>query len=176
MSAESLSPPLNFMKWIEDHRDQLKPPVGNKVIWRDGEFICMVVGGPNRRTDYHYEEGPEFFYQIEGDMVLKVMQDGEAKDIKIHEGEIFLLPPRVPHSPQRFKNTVGLVIERQRMEGEEDGLLWFCQQCNNLLYEEYFVLTDIETQFPAVFERFYGDIELRTCSKCGFVNPAPPAQ
>lgn len=176
MSAQSITPPLNFRKWIEEHRNELKPPVGNRVIWRDGEFICMVVGGPNRRTDYHFEEGPEFFFQIEGDMVLKVMQNGEPSDIKIREGEIFLLPARVPHSPQRFENTVGLVIERQRMEGEEDGLMWFCQQCSNLLYEEYFVLTDIETQFPAVFERFYGDTEKRTCSKCGFVNPAPAAK
>lgn len=176
MSAQSITPPFNFRKWIEEHRRELKPPVGNRVIWRDGEFICMVVGGPNQRTDYHFEEGPEFFFQIEGDMVLKVMQNGKPEDIKIREGEIFLLPARVPHSPQRFENTVGLVIERQRMEGEKDGLMWFCQQCNKLLYEEYFVLTDIETQFPTVFERFYGDIEKRTCSNCGFVNPIPAAK
>lgn len=176
MSTRFPSPPLNFRKWIEEHRHELKPPVGNRVIWKDGEFICMVVGGPNRRTDYHFEEGPEFFYQIEGDMLLKVMQGGKPQDIDIREGDVFLLPPRVPHSPQRFENTIGLVIERQRQKGEQDGLMWFCQQCNNLLYEEYFVLTDIETQFPAVFQRFYGDTEKRTCSGCGFLNPALPAK
>lgn len=176
MTAESGSSPLNFKKWIDENRHLLKPPVGNKVIWKDGEFICMVVGGPNSRTDYHYDEGPEFFYQIEGDMLLKVMEGGRPRDIKIREGEIYLLPPRVPHSPQRFENTVGLVIERQRTSGEKDGLQWYCQKCHDLLYEEYFVLKDIETQFQAVFERFYGDVDKRTCDRCGFLNPAPPAK
>lgn len=166
-------PPINFAKWIEDNRELLKPPVGNKVIWKDEDFICMVVGGPNERTDYHHDEGPEFFYQIEGDMILKVMEDGQPRDITIREGEVFLLPPRVPHSPQRLANTVGLVIERKRLVGEKDGLLWFCEECSAMLYEEYFQLEDIETQFGSVFQRFYGSEELRTCKACGHLNPAP---
>ena len=165
--------PINFHRWIEDNRHLLKPPVGNKCIWKDGEFICMVVGGPNSRTDYHYEEGPEFFYQVEGDMLLKVMEDGQPRDIPIREGEIFLLPPRVPHSPQRYANTVGLVIERERLPDEQDGLLWYCEDCHHKLYEEYFHLEDIETQFPPVFQRFYGSEALRTCERCGHLNPAP---
>ena len=174
MTRDSIAPPLNFREWIENHRHELKPPVGNRVIWKEGDFICMVVGGPNSRTDFHYDEGPEFFHQLEGDMILKVHEAGEIRDIRICEGEIFLLPPRVPHSPQRFENTVGLVIERKRMPGEEDGLLWYCEQCHNLLYEEYFVLEDIETQFQGVFEKYYGDPGLRTCSRCGHLNPTPP--
>ena len=166
-------PPINFQQWIEDHRHLLKPPVCNKVIWQDGEFICMVVGGPNSRTDYHYDEGPEFFYQVEGDMLLRVMEDGAPRDIRIAEGEVFLLPPRVPHSPQRFEDTVGLVIERQRLENEQDGLMWFCEKCNHKLYEEYFQLTDIEAQLPPVFDRFYGNEQFRTCDDCGHLNPAP---
>ena len=165
--------PLNFRKWIEENRHLLQPPVGNKVIWQDGDFICMVVGGPNERTDYHYEEGPEFFYQLEGDMILKVMENGASRDIAIQEGEIFLLLPRVPHSPQRFENTVGLVIERQRLPHEKDGLLWYCENCENDLYCEYFHLEDIESQFTPVFSRFYGSLAKRTCGKCGHVNPAP---
>jgi 3-hydroxyanthranilate 3,4-dioxygenase len=166
-------PPINFREWIEEYRHLLRPPVGNKVIWRDAEFICMVVGGPNQRSDFHYEEGPEFFYQVEGDMVLRVHEDGQIRDIPIAEGEIFLLPPRVPHSPQRYPDTVGLVIERERRPGERDGLLWFCDQCGNRLYEEYFELTDIETQFPPVFERYYSNEQLRTCKRCGMVQPVP---
>lgn len=176
MNKSGIVPPLNFSKWIEDHRHEFKPPVGNRVIWRDADFICMVVGGPNQRTDYHYDEGPEFFYQIEGDMVLKIMDDGVPRDIRIGEGEVFLLPPQVPHSPQRFDGTVGLVIERKRIDGEMDGLLWYCETCSHLLYEEYFVLTDIESQFHAVFERFYEDTEKRTCSNCGHLNPAPSSK
>lgn len=165
--------PLNFMRWIDENRHLLKPPVGNKAIWKDGEFICMVVGGPNQRTDYHYDEGAEFFYQLEGDMVLKIVEDGVFRDVKIAEGEIFLLPPRVPHSPQRFENTIGLVIERQRLAHEKDGLLWFCGNCQHKLYEEYFQLVDIETQFTPVFDKFYSDLDKRTCKNCGEIHPAP---
>lgn len=168
-----LSAPINFKKWIEEHRENLKPPVCNKVIWQEGDFICMVIGGPNQRTDYHYDEGPEFFYQIEGDMVLKVMEEGKPKDIPIREGEIFLLPPRIPHSPQRIENTVGLVIERKRLAHEQDGLMWFCEKCNHKLYEERFHLVDIETQLPPVFQRFYGSEAHRRCDECGYLNPAP---
>ena len=167
----SVFPPINFHEWIEAHRHLLKPPVGNKVIWRDGAFICMVVGGPNRRTDFHYEEGPEFFYQVEGDMVLRVFDEGRISDITIREGEIFLLPPRVPHSPQGRADTVGLVIERQRMAGERDGLIWYCERCEHKLFEEYFELEDIETQFPPVFDRFYGSESHRRCTACGHLNP-----
>ena len=97
-------PPINFKKWINDNRELLKPPVCNKVVYEDTEFIIMVVGGPNSRKDYHVDVGEEFFYQLEGDMVLKIMEKNKPKDIKIKEGEIFLLPPMVPHSPQRFVN------------------------------------------------------------------------
>jgi 3-hydroxyanthranilate 3,4-dioxygenase len=165
--------PFNFREWIDQHREMLKPPVCNKQVFEDAEFIVMVVGGPNRRKDYHYDEGEEFFYQIEGDMVLKIMEDGKPKDIRIREGDIFLLPPRIPHSPQRFADTVGLVIERKRRPSEKDGLLWYCDNCSNLLYEEYFRLENIEKDFPPVFERFYSSEENRTCKKCGMVMEVP---
>lgn len=167
-----LAPPINFQRWIDDNRHLLKPPVGNKCIVA-GDFYIMVVGGPNQRTDYHYDEGPEFFYQIEGDMVLKVMEDGVPRDIPIHAGEIFYLPPRVPHSPQRMADSIGLVIERKRLPHEQDGLLWFCEQCHHKLYEEYFTLNDIEKDFPPVFERFYRSKDHRTCKACGHEHPAP---
>lgn len=167
-----LPPPIDFQRWIDEHRHLLKPPVGNKCIV-DGDFIVMVVGGPNERTDYHWDEGPEFFYQVEGEMVLKVQEDGRVRDIPIRAGEIFYLPPRVPHSPQRMAGSVGLVIERKRLSHEQDGLQWYCERCNAKLYEEFFLLRDIEQDFPAVFDRFYGSIEHRTCGACGHLNPAP---
>lgn len=168
----ALLPPIDLQRWIEEHRHLLQPPVGNKCIV-DGDFIVMIVGGPNARTDYHHDEGPEFFYQIEGEMLLKVQDEGMARDIPIRAGEIFYLPPRVPHSPQRMAESIGLVIERRRQPGEMDGLLWFCERCNHKLYEEYFPLVDIEQDFPPVFTRFYGSPEARTCSACGHLNPAP---
>ena len=172
-----LASPFNLQRWIDEHRHLLKPPVGNKCLV-DGDFIVMIVGGPNARTDYHYDEGPEFFYQLEGEMILRV-QDTDAagnyvaRDIPIKAGETFLLPPRVPHSPQRMPDSIGLVIERRRVAGEQDGLMWFCQQCNHKLYEEYFTLDSIERDFPPVFERFYRSLEARTCTQCGTVHPAP---
>ncbi len=161
--------PFNFQKWIDEHRHLLKPPVGNKLVYEDAEFIVMVVGGPNARKDYHWEEGEEFFYQLEGDIIVKIQEDGKAVEVPIKEGEIFLLPARVPHSPIRSEGSIGLVIERKRINGERDGLLWFCDNCNNKLFDEYFVLKSIEKDFMPVFRKFYGSEELRTCKECGTV-------
>ncbi len=165
---------FNFKQWIEDHRDLLKPPVGNKMVYEEAEdFIVMVVGGPNARKDFHYNEGEEFFYQIEGDITLKVMDGNEVVDIPIREGDIYLLPPKVPHSPQRPANTVGLVIERKRNKGEQDGFQWYCEKCGDKLYDEYFELKNIVTQLPPVMNRFFESTEHRTCKSCGAVMAAP---
>ena len=160
---------FNFREWIEANRALLKPPVGNKRVFRDGDFIIMVVGGPNARQDYHVDPGQEFFYQLEGDMVLKTIQDGRQVDVPIRAGEVLLIPPGLPHSPQRPANTVGLVIERVRRAGELDGFQWYCERCGNRLYEEFFQLADIEKQFPPVFERFFASAATRTCARCGAV-------
>jgi len=159
-------PPINFKSWIEENRHLLKPPVGNKVVYEDTEFIIMVVGGPNTRKDYHIDEGEEFFYQLEGGIVLRIMEDGKPRDIQINEGEIFLLPSKIPHSPQRFENTVGLVVERKRRKGELDAFQWYCDECNELLYEEYFQLTDIVKQLPPIFEGFWNNNTVRSCKSC----------
>src|ERR1039458_5131718 len=167
--------PINIKKWIDENRHLLKPPVGNKVIYKDSEMIIMVVGGPNSRKDYHFNEGEEFYYQLEGDIVVGIQENGKAVDVPIKEGEIFLLPGREPHQPRRGPNTIGLVIEYKRPVSSKDGLLWFCEKCNHKLYEEYFDLTNIEIQFQTVFAKFYGSKELRTCKKCGYVME-PPAK
>lgn len=166
----AISKPFNFKKWIDENRHLLKPPVGNKQVYVDNEdFIIMVVGGPNSRKDYHYNEGEEFFYQLEGDIVLKIIEDGKPKDLHIKEGEIFLLPPRVPHSPRRPANTIGLVIERYRKAEEKDGFIWHCENCGEKLYEEYADVTDIVNQLPPIMERFWSNPENTTCKNCGTV-------
>lgn len=165
--AMSLILPFNFKQWIEDNRHLLKPPVNNKVIYTDTEFIVMVVGGPNARKDYHLNESEEFFYQIEGDMTVKVQVDGKAVEVQIREGDIFLLPPNIPHSPIRPANTIGLVIERKRRGEEKDGLLWFCDKCNHKLYDKRFVMKSIERDFLPTFREFYMSEDLRTCKNCG---------
>jgi len=170
----SIIRPFNFLKWIEENKHLLKPPVNNKVVYQDTEFIIMVVGGPNSRKDYHYNESEEFFYQLQGDVEVQIQENGKAVTVPIKEGEIFLLPPKVPHNPKRYKDTIGLVIERKRRENEKDGLLWFCEKCNSKLFEEYFMLTDIANQFQAVFKKYYNDKDLCTCKSCGHIMEAPP--
>lgn len=167
--------PFNFTKWIDEHRHLLKPPVNNKQVWQDAEFIVMVVGGPNARKDYHYNEGEEFFYQLEGNITVRIQENGKAVDVPINQGDIFLLPPKIPHNPMRTEGSIGLVIERKRREGEKDGLLWFCENCNEKLYEAYFPLTNIEKDFKNTFDHFYGSEELRTCKNCKHVMEPPVA-
>jgi len=170
-----LPPVYNLKAWVEENREHLKPPVGNKMVYKDREFLVMVVGGPNRRKDYHVEEGEEFFYQIEGDIVVRLMEEGGPRDVEIKEGEIFLLPARIPHSPQRPENTVGIVVERVRQEGELDHLRWYCEGCGEVLHDASFQLEDLGSQLKPVIENFYADESLRTCGKCGAVMQPPPA-
>jgi 3-hydroxyanthranilate 3,4-dioxygenase len=166
--------PFSFKNWIDENRHLLKPPVGNQVVYSDNsDFIVMVVGGPNNRKDFHYNETEEFFYQLEGDIALRILEDGEIKDIAIKEGEIYLLPGKVPHSPQRPANTVGLVMELKRNHGETDGCMWFCENCGEKLYEEYFRMTDIVQQLVPIMEKFYASEEKRTCKSCGTVMQKP---
>ncbi len=166
--------PFNLNHWINENKHLLKPPVGNKQVYTGNkDFIVMVVGGPNARKDFHYNEGEELFYQIEGNIILKIIEDGKIVDVEINEGDMFLLPARVPHSPQRGANTVGLVIERYRGEEELDGFMWYCENCNNKLYEEFVMVKDIVSQLPVVMDKFYKSPELCTCSECGTVMQAP---
>ena len=166
-----LAKPFNLQQWVDDNRHLLKPPVGNQQVYKgNDDYIVMVVGGPNGRKDYHWEEGEELFYQIEGDITLKIINEGgDPEEIPIKEGEMFLLPPRIPHSPQRPANTIGLVIERYRRDGEMDKLMWFCENCNHKLHEESFPLEDIVAQLKAAIQNFMGSEELRSCDNCGTV-------
>ncbi|MBJ59017.1 MAG: 3-hydroxyanthranilate 3,4-dioxygenase [Flavobacteriales bacterium] len=169
----SFKAPFNLHKWIEENKELLKPPVGNKNLYTDaGDFIVMVVGGPNARKDYHYNETEELFYQIKGNIIVKIQFEGKAIEIPINEGEMFLLPAKIPHSPIRSEGSVGLVIERKRSEKDKDGLMWFSETANHLLYEEYFHLTNIEKDFLPVFKRFYSNEKLRTCPITGEVMEA----
>ena len=145
--------PFNFKQWMEDNRHLLKPPVGNQQVYKGNEdFIVMVVGGPNSRSDYHINSTEELFYQVEGNIILKIIDDGQFREIKINEGDLFLLPPNVPHSPQRPANTIGVVIERYR-GGAKDGFAWFDESTGEKIYEEFAEVNDIVAQLPPILER-----------------------
>lgn len=167
--------PFNLKQWITENRDLLKPPVGNKNLYADaGDYIVMIVAGPNARKDYHFNETEELYYQLEGDITVKIQEDGKAVAIPLKEGDMFLLPARTPHSPIRPANTMGLVIECKRAASEDDGLMWFCENCNNKLHEYKFHLTNIEKDFIPRFRDFYGSKEHLTCKKCGTVMEVDP--
>ena len=140
----SIKRPFNLSQWIEENRHILKPPVGNKNLYVDsGDYIVMIVAGPNARKDYHYNETEELFFQLEGDITVYIQENGKKVEVPIKEGEMFLLPARIPHSPVRPKGSIGLVIERKREPDHKDGLMWFSDSANAKLYEEYFHLTNI---------------------------------
>ena len=166
--------PFNFRKWIDENRHLLKPPVGNQSVYKTADdIIVMVVGGPNNRKDYHYNETEEFYFQLEGNMTLKIIEDGKPVDIPINEGDIFMLPGKTPHSPQRPANTVGLVIELVRPEKVLDSFLWYCENCGNKLHEEQLHVADIVKNLPPVMNAFYANEDLRTCKQCGTVMQPP---
>lgn len=162
---------IPWKRWLDENQHLLKPPVGNKNIYNEGGFMLFAVGGPNVRTDYHIDPREELFFQIKGDMTLKIVEDGQHRDLVIGEGELFLLPPMVPHSPQRPADSLGVVLEYARPADELDTVLWYCPQCSEVVYEETFHLHDATTQLGPVFAAFYADQAKRTCGHCGHLLP-----
>lgn len=174
MPSKQILQAFDFQGWIEQNRDKLKPPVGNAQVWEDGELMITVVGGPNQRMDYHDDPTEEFFYQMKGNMTLRIMeQPGQPpKDIPIREGHIFLLPKNIRHSPQRPEaGSVGLVVEMPRPEGVKDGFEWFCPQCHHLVHRAEVQLKSLVRDLPPLFQAFYADEQARICKHCGAVHP-----
>ena len=170
--------PLNIEKWLKDNETLLQPPVSNFCLHRGG-FTVMIVGGPNDRTDYHVNPTPEWFYQKKGAMTLKVVDEalsGDDKfiDIAIEEGDSYLLPANVPHSPVRYANTIGLVLEQDRPEGANDKMRWYCSKCKEIVCELDFYMTDLGPQVREGIVEFESDIKKRTCWNCGTLNFSRP--
>ncbi|WP_180541394.1 3-hydroxyanthranilate 3,4-dioxygenase [Nevskia soli] len=165
---------FNFQGWIDQNKDKLKPPVGNAQVWEDGEMMVTVVGGPNQRRDFHDDPTEEFFYQVKGDIVVRIMEEPgkPPRDVPIREGEVFLLPKHVRHSPQRGPDTIGLVIEVPRPEGSLDAFEWFCPNCHQLIHRAEVRLQSLVKDLPPIFEKFYSSEANRTCKHCGTVHPA----
>ncbi len=170
---------FNFQCWIDEHLEELKPPVANRHLFDEKtNMVVMVIGGPNQRVDFHDDPSEEFFYQLRGDMVLKICEDGKISDVPIREGEVFFLPPHVRHSPQRpVPGSVGLVVEGQRAPGAKDGFEWYCFECGARVHRVEITLADIVKDLPPLFDTFYESLEHRTCGECGTVHPGkePPA-
>lgn len=168
-------PPLNLKSWVEEHRHLLRPPVGNQYLYRGKDFFVMVVGGPNARNDFHITASEEFFYQVQGDITVRIREDGRIIDHRVREGDTFFIPPNVPHSPQRGPNTIGIVVERVRPPEEKEHLVFYCERCGERVHDIEFACRDIVEHFRDTMEAFWKNDALRTCRKCGtrVEKPAP---
>ncbi len=173
----AVMPPINLKEWVARHRDQLRPPVGNKYLYQGRDFFVMVIGGPNARNDFHVTKSEEYFYQVQGDITVRIREEGKIKDFKVREGETFFIPPNVPHSPQRPPGTIGVVVERVRPAGEMEHMVFFCETCGELVHDIEFDCKDIVEHFRDTMETFWKDDKRRTCKKCGTkVGKPAPAQ
>lgn len=168
--------PFNLLRWIEDHAEDFAPPVANKVVWRDSDFIFMIVRGPNARNDFHIDPGDEIFMQLRGDIRVDTV-DGEGRrhEHRVREGDVMLVPGGTPHAPLRPEDSWGLVIERPRGPDELDTVRWYCDCCGAVLHEVSFHVADIETELGPVLQDFDADESLRTCDACGCVLPRAEA-
>ena len=167
MTDGTVAPSVDLMAWVAENRHLMVPPVGNKYLYSGQDFFVMIIAGPNARNDFHMTDSEEFFIQLKGDVAVKTIEDGKIKTYPIREGEVFFIPPNVPHSPQRGPNTLGLVVERRRPQGEPEHLIFFCEKCNTLVYDKVFDCKDIVHHFARAMEEFWADPVLSTCKKCG---------
>jgi 3-hydroxyanthranilate 3,4-dioxygenase len=168
-----MAEPFNLNKWIEEHRHELKPPVSNRQLCTEAEdVIVFVSGGPNTRNDYHVNPTEELFYQLKGDIAVRIrpLDGSPPRDVVIREGQMYLLPRWVPHRPQRPADTVGLIVEFPRPEGHNDKLQWYCDDCDTLVYEASWRLKKIDEDLKVIMEEFWGGpADRRTCGNCGRV-------
>ena len=172
-SPTHYSAPINFDGWIQAHADRLKPPVGNQQIWPNSDLLCTVVGGPNQRTDFHVDPLEEYFHQFKGNASLLIADRGKFERIVLREGDVFLLPAYVRHSPQRPEpGSLCTVIERARPAALLDAFEWYCANCGGLVARREVQLQSIVDDLPKAFASFYGTTDAeRTCPHCGMLHP-----
>lgn len=182
MNPHSSLKAFNFKAWVEENQQHLTPPVSNKLLHTDTGMIVMVVGGPNTRVDFHDDPVEEWFYQIKGDMILKIAENGKIFDVAINEGDVFFLPAHTIHAPQRpQEGSIGIVVESPRMFGMKEGFEWYCFECESRVHRVEVSLNDpsgIVEALPKLFDAFHDDTEARTCPNCAAVHPGkglPPA-
>jgi 3-hydroxyanthranilate 3,4-dioxygenase len=166
----------HLQRWVEENKNLFSPPhKTNRLLVHHKDFLVMILRGPNVRLDFHVEPGDEFFYQIEGDIDLHLKPSGQNREVvKIRQGEIFLCPGSMPHSPRRPENSWGLVIERKRTQEENEEFAWFCEKCDAKVLSRAVVQGDIPAQVTKIYEEFNLDPKLRTCANCGYVFPQTP--
>ncbi len=152
---------------LEENREKFKPPVSNRYLYDGRDFFVMVIKGPNARNDFHLVDSEEYFYQLKGDIKVRVREGDRIVDHIVREGETFFIPPSVPHSPQRPPDTIGVVVERRRPPGEMEHVIFYCENCGALVEDIHFDCADIVQHFSQAMLDFWNDDPRRTCKKCG---------
>jgi 3-hydroxyanthranilate 3,4-dioxygenase len=163
----TVQPPINLESWIEKNREKFKPPVSNRYLYDGRDFFVMVIKGPNARNDFHLVDSEEYFYQLKGDIKVRVREGDRIVDHIVKEGETFFIPPNVPHSPQRPSDTIGVVVERRRPPGEKEHVIFYCENCGSLVEDIHFDCADIVEHFSQAMLDFWNDDARRTCKTCG---------
>jgi 3-hydroxyanthranilate 3,4-dioxygenase len=171
--SKPLAAPFALQSWIDEHLPHALGAIGNKEVFKGSDFIFQIIKGPNARNDFHIDPWDEIFYQLHGHIFVHIIEDGREKRLRIGEGEVFLLPKNVYHSPRRPPGSVGLVIERPRRPDELDGVAWFCPSCSGKLHQVDFWCDDIEKGLHEVIGAFNANERLRTCKACGTILPNP---
>ena len=174
---QTVEPPINLENWIEKNREKFKPPVSNRYLYDGRDFFVMVIKGPNARNDFHLVDSEEYFYQLKGDIKVRIREGDRIVDHIVREGETFFIPPNVPHSPQRPPDTIGVVVERRRPPGEKEHVIFYCENCGSLVEDIHFDCADIVEHFSQAMLDFWNDDARRTCKKCGRkVEKAQPVE
>jgi 3-hydroxyanthranilate 3,4-dioxygenase len=163
----TVQPPIDLKHWIEENREKFKPPVSNRYLYDGRDFFVMVIKGPNARNDFHLVDSEEYFYQLVGDIKVRIREGEGIVDHIVREGETFFIPPNVPHSPQRPPGTIGIVVERRRPPGEKEHVIFYCENCGALVEDIHFDCADIVEHFSQAMLDFWNDDARRTCKKCG---------
>jgi 3-hydroxyanthranilate 3,4-dioxygenase len=166
-ATPAVQPPINLKNWIEENREKFKPPVSNRYLYDGRDFFVMVIKGPNARNDFHLVDSEEYFYQLKGDIKVRVREGERIVDHIVREGETFFIPPSVPHSPQRPPDTIGVVVERRRPPGKMEHVIFYCENCGALVEDIHFDCADIVQHFSQAMLEFWNDDARRTCKKCG---------
>jgi 3-hydroxyanthranilate 3,4-dioxygenase len=161
----------NVLKWVEEHKGLGdRPTMSHERVWEDG-FLVLLFDGPTPRDrcDFHINTSPEFFYQLVGDMRCRVIEDGKFVDLTVGEGEMFMIPPNVPHLNTRDQGSLGIVVHQVRAPGAKDTIVWYCESCVSPLHRVDYVFEDLKTQLPVFIRNFLSSETLRTCRQCGAV-------
>lgn len=175
--ASSVQAPLNLNAWIEENRHLFKPPVSNRYVYDGRDFFVMVIMGPNARNDFHQVDSEEFFYQLKGDIKVRIREGDRIVDHLVREGETFFIPANVIHAPVRPPETLGLVVERRRPPGETEHVIFYCPNCEALVEDIHFDCADIVQAFSQAMLDFWKDDARRTCKDCGAkVEKAEPVK